>query len=241
MAFLAQRGSAMSIGVSRLHGEVSRQIFQPLFPRWPSCEVPITHVTNGVHIPTWESAGAGANLDQSPRQGALAFSAQYRWRAHPRRRRRRIVVDARRRRRRVVQTARKYLSRQIEGQGFGLEDAQKADTVLDPNVLTLGFARRFTEYKRPNFLLSDKERFGKMLLNPDRPVQIVVAGKAHAADHVGKEMIREWINFAASRASAAMSYSSRIMTSRWHRNWCRVWTSGSTRRAGHGRRAAPAA
>ena len=98
-------------------------------------------------------------------------------------------------RQRVVQTARKYLSRQIKEQGFGLEDAQKADTVLDPNILTLGFARRFTEYKRPNFLLSDKERFGKLLLNPNRPVQIVVAGKAHAADHVGKEMIQEWINF----------------------------------------------
>jgi len=195
MAFLAQRGSAMSIGVSRLHGEVSRQIFQPLFPRWPSCEVPITHVTNGVHIPTWDSTGADRIWTKALGKG--------RWSSPPNKDGERIsgVTDEElwsmrgEGRQRVVQTARKYLSRQIKEQGFGLEDAQKADTVLDPNILTLGFARRFTEYKRPNFLLSDKERFGKLLLNPNRPVQIVVAGKAHAADHVGKEMIQEWINF----------------------------------------------
>ncbi|HEY0281107.1 MAG TPA: alpha-glucan family phosphorylase [Rhizomicrobium sp.] len=196
MAFLAQRGSAMSIAVSRLHGEVSRRIFQPLFPRWPSCEVPITHVTNGVHIPTWDSAGAD-------RIWTKAYGKE-RWRSG--------VVESGERieavsddelwamrgegRQRVVHIARQHLARQLRERGAGLEAIQIADTVLDPNVFTLGFARRFTEYKRPNLLLRDLKRFDDLLHNDMLPVQIVVAGKAHPADTVGKEMIQEWIKLA---------------------------------------------
>jgi starch phosphorylase len=195
MAFLAQRGSAISIGVSRLHGEVSRQIFQPLFPRWPSCEVPVSHVTNGVHIPTWDSAGADRIWTKA--------HGRERWRERPGTQGEPLsgVSDedlwAMRgeSRQRVVRVARERLGQHLRGRGLDAETARQAEMVLDPNVLTLGFARRFTEYKRPNLLLSDPERFGRILFNPERPVQIMVAGKAHAADYVGKQMIREWINF----------------------------------------------
>ncbi len=196
MAFLAQRGSATTIAVSRLHGEVSRRIFQPLFPRWPSCEVPIAHVTNGVHIPTWDSAGADRIWTKS--------CGKERWRSPSTGGSERIAgvsdeeVWAMRGegRHRVVHIARARLARQLRERGENAEAVQAADTVLDPNVLTLGFARRFTEYKRPNLLLSDLSRLDDLLHNDMRPVQIVVAGKAHPADTVGKQMIQEWISLA---------------------------------------------
>ncbi len=196
MAFLALRGSAISVGVSRLHGEVSRHIFQPLFPRWPSCEVPVSYITNGVHIPTWDSAAADRVWTKS--------HGKERWRSPPADHGEHAggVSDEElwamrgEGRQRVVHIARRHLSKHLRERGLPAEDAEMAETVLDPNILTLGFARRFTEYKRPNLLLSDPERIGRLLLDPDRPVQIVVAGKAHSADHVGKEMIQQWINFA---------------------------------------------
>jgi len=198
MAFLAERGSGITIGVSRLHGEVSRRIFQPLFPRWPSCEVPIGYVTNGVHIPTWDSTGSDRIWNKIYGKG--------RWRtptgktaepASPA-----VVSDEElwamrgEGRQRLVRYARGHLARQLREGGFDLDHVKRADTVLDPNVLTLGFARRFTEYKRPNLLLRDLERFDALLHNTAFPVQIVVAGKAHPADTVGKEMIQSWIQLA---------------------------------------------
>lgn len=198
MAFLAQRGSAITIGVSRLHGEVSRRIFQPLFPRWPSCEVPIGYVTNGIHIPTWDSAGSDRLWNKLLGKG--------RWRNPAGKEQRTPISESvtdedlwamrGEGRQRLVRYARYHLARQLREGGFELEAVRKADTVLDPNVLTLGFARRFTEYKRPNLLLRDIARLEKLLCNPMFPVQIVVAGKAHPADNVGKGMIQEWINLA---------------------------------------------
>jgi len=196
MAFLAQRGSAICVGVSRLHGEISRQIFQPLFPRWPPCEVPVTHITNGVHVPTWDSAGADRIWTEA--------CGKERWRSPPGIHYERItgVSDEElwamrgEGRRRVVRMARQRLVSQLRGRGFDPELVRDAETALDPNVLTLGFARRFTEYKRPNLLLSDRERLGRLLLNESQPIQIVVAGKAHPADLLGKEMIQQWINLA---------------------------------------------
>lgn len=196
MAFLAQRGSAMCIGVSRLHGEFSRRIFQPLFPRWPSCEVPVTHITNGVHVPTWDSIEADRLWTES--------CGKERWRSPPDTQSERIseLTDEEiwamrgEGRQRVVLTARQHLTRQLRERGFDSETVRAADTVLDPNVLTVGFARRFTEYKRPNLLLSDRERLAQLLLAERCPVQIVVAGKAHPADLIGKEMIQQWINLA---------------------------------------------
>lgn len=193
MAWLAQRGSAACLGVSRLHGDFSRQIFQPLFPRWPSCEVPVGHITNGVHMPTWDSAEA----DRIWTEGC----GKERWRGMPSHLGEQIARiddeslwamrgDARQR---LVRIVRGHLATQLRERGFSGDVIGQAGSVLDPNVLTLAFARRFTEYKRPNLLLRDKRRLGRLLFDERKPVQIVVAGKAHPADREGKEMIRAWI------------------------------------------------
>ena len=196
MAYLAQRGAALCLGVSRLHGEFSRRIFQPLFPRWPICEIPVDYVTNGVHIPTWDSAEADRIWTDA--------CGKERWRSLPDDMSKRIacvtdeVLWAMRgdSRQRVVGIVRRHLAIQLRERGFELEAVRQADRVLDPNILTIGFARRFTEYKRPNLLLRDTDRLAKLLLNQEHPVQIVVAGKAHPADLEGKAMIQAWINLA---------------------------------------------
>jgi starch phosphorylase len=196
MAWLAQRGSTACLGVSRLHGQFSRRIFQPLFPRWPECEIPIGHITNGVHMPTWDSDGADRIWTEA--------CGEQRWHGLSEHLGEQIAsVDDERlwsmrgeARQHLVHTVRKHLETQLRERGFSGEDVGHARTVLDPNILTLAFARRFTEYKRPNLLLSDCARLERLFLNADNPVQIVVAGKAHPADRDGKEMIRAWINLA---------------------------------------------
>ncbi|HTT82642.1 MAG TPA: alpha-glucan family phosphorylase [Rhizomicrobium sp.] len=196
MAWLAQRGSAACLGVSRLHGDFSRQIFQPLFPRWPACEVPVGHITNGVHMPTWDSAEA----DRIWTEGC----GKERWRGMPGKLGERIArVDDEclwamrgEQRQRLIRIVRGHLATQLRERGFSGDAVGQAGSVLDPNVLTLAFARRFTEYKRPNLLLRDRARLQRLLLDERRPVQIVVAGKAHPADREGKEMIRAWIALA---------------------------------------------
>lgn len=196
MAFLARRGSGLCLAVSRLHGEFSRRILQPLYPRWPSCEVPVDYVTNGVHIPTWDSAEADSIWTDS--------CGKDRWRGMPDALGDRItdVSDetlwAMRGagRQRLIGIVRRHLASQLRERGFDLEVVRQADSVLDPNILTIGFARRFTEYKRPNLLLRDPGRLDGLLHNMEHPMQIVLAGKAHSADVEGKEMIRAWINLA---------------------------------------------
>ena len=196
MAYLALRGSAMTVGVSRLHGTFSRRIFQPLFPRWPTPEVPVSHITNGVHVPTWDSADADRIW--------TASCGKERWRVPAAAGEAAVaaVTDERlwamrgEGRGHLVAGARRLLGTQLGEAGFDAEVVARADTVLDPNVLTLGFARRFTEYKRTNLLLRDRERLARLLLAERRPVQIVVAGKAHPADQAGKAMIRAWVELA---------------------------------------------
>ncbi len=196
MAFLAARGSGHSLGVSHLHGHFSRRIFQPLFPRWPQNEVPIGHITNGVHIPSWDSA-------ESDRIWTAACGKE-RWRQMPDELQSPIVGVSDEElwslrgsgRLNAIRHARRHLVTQLRERGFAPRLVQQAHSVLDPNVLTLGFARRFTAYKRPNLLLWDKARLGRLLTDEHRPVQILVAGKAHPADDVGKAMIREWIELA---------------------------------------------
>jgi starch phosphorylase len=196
MAYLAMRGSGTCLGVSRLHGQVSRRIFQPLFPRWPDEQVPVGHVTNGVHAPTWDSAEAddvwtrvcGKDRWRMLTEGApeqiQCVSDEDIWglrgvsRGH------------------LVRRVRERLALQLRERGLPAEEVDVAETVLDPNILTLGFARRFTDYKRPTLLLTDAERLARMLLDEHRPIQIVVAGKAHPADDKGKRMIRDWITMA---------------------------------------------
>jgi starch phosphorylase len=196
MAYLAQRGAGRTLGVSRLHGHVSRAIFQPLFPRWPRAEVPIGHVTNGVHIPSWDSVAADAlwtdacgkerwrnpPADMSQLISSLSDQALWAMRGEARRN--------------LVQKARRALADQLRGQGWDSRTVAGAGAALDPNILTLGFARRFTDYKRPNLLLHDLARLGAILGDQSRPVQIVVAGKAYPADLEGKRMITEWIELA---------------------------------------------
>ncbi|HEY0182595.1 MAG TPA: alpha-glucan family phosphorylase [Rhodopila sp.] len=196
MAYLAAHGAFLSFGVSRLHGAVSRRIFQPLFPRWPEQEVPFDHVTNGVHVPTWDSAMADAVWT-----GACG---RERWRHEPRDMDERLeaIPDEAlwtlrgQARAALIVTVRRRLASQLSGRGLSPEDVAVADSVLDPNVLTLGFARRFTGYKRPDLLLSDHDRLGRLLQDEACPVQIVLAGKAHPDDEVGKQMIQEWVRFA---------------------------------------------
>jgi starch phosphorylase len=196
MAYLAIRGSGAVNGVSRLHGEVSRQLFEPLFPRWPADEVPVGHVTNGVHMPTWDSAPAddlwtGAcgkgrwlgtttgNLEQDIRSVSDAALWKLRTAA----------------RKSLVEYARTRLSRQLEASGASAEDIDEAKHLFDPNALTLGFARRFATYKRPNLLLHDRQRLLRLLTNSQRPVQLIIAGKAHPEDEAGKALIQQWISF----------------------------------------------
>jgi starch phosphorylase len=196
MAYLAMRGSMLTFGVSRLHGRVSRRIFQPLFPRWPEEEVPIGHVTNGIHVPSWDSPGADELW--------TAACGKERWRGVPDALPELVAslsdeqlwVMAGEERRTLVQQVRARLARQLGSRGYPPEIVAQAANVLDPNALTLGFARRFTGYKRPNLLLRDPARLARLLNDPARPVQLVLAGKAHPADDEGKEMIREWIDLA---------------------------------------------
>ena len=193
MAYLAMRGSALCIGVSRQHGAVSRGIFQTLFPRWPADEVPIGHVTNGVHVPTWDSRDADRLW--------TAACGKERWRCAES-----SLADQVARladeelwamrgkgRQALVAAARQRLRTHLAARGHPPALFSAAERVLDPNILTLGFARRFTSYKRPNLLLADPDRLHRLLTDPLRPAQLILAGKAHPADDEGKQMIREWI------------------------------------------------
>ncbi len=195
MAYLAIRGSGAVNGVSRLHGEVSRHIFLPLFAHWPQDEVPVGHVTNGVHMPTWDSAeaddlwtqtcgkdrwlGTVQTLEQDIRGGSDAALWGFRAAA----------------RESLVEYARERLSRQLAASGAPPEGVDGARHLFDSNTLTLGFARRFATYKRPNLLLHDPERLLRLLANRERPVQVIIAGKAHPEDQAGQALIREWIRF----------------------------------------------
>jgi starch phosphorylase len=195
MAYLAIRGSGAVNGVSRLHGKVSRHLFEPLFPHWPAEEVPVGHVTNGVHMPSWDSAAADdlwtaacgkdrwlgptENLEQSIRRLSDSRLWQFRTAAS----------------KSLVEFARERLSGQLAASGASPEGIEEAKHLFDPNALTLGFARRFATYKRPNLLLHDPERLLRLLSNSERPVQLIIAGKAHPADHAGQALIQEWIHF----------------------------------------------
>ena len=195
MAYLAIRGSGAVNGVSRLHGKVSRHLFEPLFPHWPEDEVPVGHVTNGVHMPSWDLKeaddlwmsvcgkdrwlGTTETLEQNIRRVSDLDLWQLR-------------TDASKS---FVHYVRQRVSLQLAGSGASSEAVDSAKHLFDPNALTLGFTRRFATYKRPNLLLHDPERLLRLLTNPERPVQLVLAGKAHPADQVGQGLIRQWTQF----------------------------------------------
>jgi starch phosphorylase len=195
MAYLAMHGSGAVNGVSRLHGKVSRRIFASLFPRWPEDEIPVGHVTNGVHIPSWDSAAADELWTQA--------CGKDRWRSTTEQLEQdiRSLSDAKlwqlraAGRKSLVEYARERLSQQLTASGASHEAVAGAKHLFDPDALTLGFARRFATYKRPNLLLHDPQRLLRLLSNPDRPVQLILAGKAHPADQAGQALIQEWTDF----------------------------------------------
>ncbi|MGI9285474.1 MAG: alpha-glucan family phosphorylase, partial [Pseudomonadales bacterium] len=195
MAYLALRTCAVANGVSQLHGNVSRELFKPLFPHWPSAEIPISHVTNGIHVPSWDSRWADKTWTNA--------CGKERWRTESNNLTQAIVqlsdeevwALCGKERTALVYHSRTRLRRQFAARGADPERMQRADVVLDPNILTLGMARRFTDYKRNNLLLRDPERLLRLLLNPDHPVQIVVAGKAHPQDTQGKRLLQQWARF----------------------------------------------
>jgi starch phosphorylase len=195
MAYLAMRGSCAVNGVSRLHGAVSRSLFGSLFPRWPVVEVPIGHITNGVHVPTWHSDEAqhfwaetcGSNCWHSD-QGHLGASIRAAGDA--------AIWNMRNAARKsLIEYIRTRYARQVAIQLGSTQEIAAASAVFNSDVLTLGFARRFATYKRPNLLLRDPERLLRILRDPRGPVQLVLAGKAHPEDGAGQEMIRQWSEF----------------------------------------------
>jgi starch phosphorylase len=195
MAYLAMRGCGAANGVSKLHGQVSRQLFAPLFPHWPVDEVPISHVTNGVHMPTWDSAAADElwtkacgkdrwlGTTEKLEQDIRKVSDEALWQF-------RLATS-----KSLVEYARERLARHYAAAGASSETVEQAKHLFDPNALTLGFARRFATYKRPNLLLHDPARLLRLLSNPQRPVQLMIAGKAHPADLAGQALIQQWIQF----------------------------------------------
>ena len=195
MAYLAIRGSGAVNGVSRLHGEVSRRIFAPLFPHWPEAEIPVGYVTNGVHMPSWDSKAADALWTEACGKDRWLGSMN----THEEDIRR--VTDASlwqlraTSRNLLVEFTRDRLARELAVAGASAEAVESVRHLFDPNTLTMGIARRFATYKRTNLLLHDPERLLRLLTNPQRPVQLILAGKAHPADGAGQALIREWMQF----------------------------------------------
>ena len=191
MAYLALRGSGQVSGVSKLHGQVSRHIFQPLFPRWPEAEVPVGSVTNGIHVPTWDSTEADGlwtkvcGADRWRGEGPLADDV------------RRLTTGelwqmrTEARKTMLTQVRNRYARQQSAEGASHLDFAEN----FKEKVLTMGFARRFATYKRPDLLLHDPERLIRLLTDSRHPVQLILAGKAHPEDLPGQALIKQWNDF----------------------------------------------
>lgn len=196
MAILAIKMSSFVNGVAKLHGAVSRPMFSGLWPNLPVDEVPVTHITNGVHArscvakPTQEMYDRylGPDWDNAPSDDKLwdkvdSIPDEELWRNHENRRAELVVF------------ARECLVEALQEQGASPMEIERSKEILNPQVLTIGFARRFATYKRATLFLRDLKRLKKILTNPHRPVQFVFAGKAHPKDMPGKELIRNIVHF----------------------------------------------
>jgi starch phosphorylase len=196
MTVLALKLAAHSNGVSNLHGEVSRKMWQNLWPHLPEDDVPITSITNGIHIRSWVSHEHAAlfrkylgsafvdepmNSEMWKRVDNIPDGELWKLREL--------------RREKLVTFVRKRLRMQFTNRKLSPSEINLADEVLDPKALTIGFARRFAAYKRAQLLLREPERLAKMLLSAEQPVQLIIAGKAHPADNLGKELIKQLIHF----------------------------------------------
>ncbi len=197
MAVLAIRTSRFVNGVSRLHSRVSREMWQEVWPGVPVDEVPIVPLTNGIHSQSWISDDMrnlydrylGPRWAEEPGDTRVwargeQIPGEELWRTHERRRER------------LVAFARRRLAAQLAGRGAGKAEIDQAEEVLDPEALTIGFARRFATYKRGTLLLRDPARLDRILNGAGRPVQVLFAGKAHPKDEPGKELIRQLIQLA---------------------------------------------
>src|SRR5208337_3503143 len=198
MTVLALRLAAFSNAVSKLHGSVSRRMWNSIWPGLPENEVPIGYVTNGVHFRSWVSLEMNQLYDRylgpewreepaDPKlwQRTQSIPGGELWRTHERRRER------------LVAFARRRLKDQLKNRGASQLTIDEAEEVLSPDALTIGFARRFATYKRATLLLRDSERLARILNDAHRPVQIIYAGKAHPRDQWGKELIKSIIDLAA--------------------------------------------
>src|SRR5918996_508175 len=196
MAIMGLRLASRSNAVSKLHGQVSRSIFSDLWPGIPADETPIGSITNGVHTPTWLGPEILEVFDRHLSPGWVE-SGSGRWDRIDE------VPDAElwrareRARERLVYFVRERVRRQLSERGLSGAELEWTQDVFDPGILTIGFARRFAQYKRGSLILADEERLRRMLLSGDRPIQVVVAGKAHPLDDGGKEMIQRLLHFAA--------------------------------------------
>jgi starch phosphorylase len=201
MAVLAIRLADSCNGVSRLHGEVSRDMWHSIWPGVPINDVPITHVTNGIHLRSWMGSEIGQTIERyvgddwtldptNPNawHDVDQIPDEELWRAHERSRERMVLY------------MRQALRNQIQKRGGTYDELNVAEGILDPDALTIGFARRFATYKRATLLLRDRNRLKALLASTDRPIQFVFAGKAHPADQGGKEFIRAIIDFARDPA-----------------------------------------
>ena len=196
MTYFALRTCAYANGVSRLHGEVSQQLFHQLYPQWPIAEIPIGYVTNGIHVPTWDSSFTDtlwtdacgkdrwAGKIHALRQNIEAIPDETLW------------TFRGENRVKLVRYIRHRITEQLKLRHAPQEEQDLTHTIFDPNRLTLGFARRFAEYKRPNLLLHDPERLIRILTHARYPVQLVVAGKAHPSDIQSQGLIQEMALFA---------------------------------------------
>jgi starch phosphorylase len=227
MTVLALRLASFSNGVSKLHGEVSRRMWSNLWQGVPESEVPIRHVTNGVHFRSWVSFEMNQLYDrylgpkwrEEPADSALWARAQSipaaeLWRTHERRRER------------LVAYTRQRLRAQLWSRGVPKADINEADEVLSPDALTIGFARRFASYKRANLLIRNPERLARILNNPEHPVQIIYAGKAHPHDENGKQLIAAIVELARRpefRRKIVFLENYDVTVARYMVQGCDVW------------------
>ncbi|MGD9692551.1 MAG: alpha-glucan family phosphorylase [Phycisphaerales bacterium] len=197
MAVLALRTARHCNAVSRLHGDVSRKMWRGVWPNVPDHEVPIAHVTNGVHARSWIKSELATLYDRYLPSSWQSDPADHTvWRAV-----RDIpdeeIWDARQRaRERMIVWARRKIRHQLRARGASPDQIDAASAALDPKILTIGFARRFATYKRASLLLRDIERIRTLLADDARPFQILIAGKSHPADGGGKDLIRDIVSFA---------------------------------------------
>jgi glycogen phosphorylase len=225
MAVMGLRLAGLANGVSQLHGRVSRQMFHALWPSVPADEAPIGSVTNGVHARTWVAPEMADLLNRAVLPSWEEADADA-WAR---------VADARddeiwrvreQGRERLVSFVRSRLKSSLLARGVSESDAAWCDEAFDPTALTIGFSRRFAAYKRATLLLSQPERLRRLLLSPERPLQLLFAGKAHPADDVGKEMIRQLVQFSRQpdlRHRIAFIEDYDIAVARMLYQGCDVW------------------